>query len=219
MEEFLIGSGGKSARLDALVLSKLGDPPLRVTDLTKEQWGELRTFLDDHSDVNGAKSAIARWARCDLKTISRHMEEAEDKISKRGRRPALPTEVENTIVSWLILMFQMCCCIPVAVLCAKVNELTYGTCYEGKIGGRGWVRAFLHRHKLSKRQAQLIERYRTTAISRANMDRYFNATLKPAIAGFPPCKIWNMDETGISWRKEHAKVSSILVALRGAEQV
>lgn len=122
-----LARSGEAIRWFGLVLAKCGTPPKHVKYLTIEQWAKLRAFLVEHSHKHGAKSAVARWASCDLKTITRHMRSATDKISWRGRPPTLPTGVETTIVSWLILMFQMCCCIPVAVLCAKVFELTRGT--------------------------------------------------------------------------------------------
>lgn len=148
----------------------------------------------------------------------------EEAVSRKlGRKPVIPNEIESELVHYLLLMEQKFYGLTrddvrrlAFQLCAK-NNIKHP--FNGTMAGRAWFDHFLHRHK----DILGILKPTATSFSRANG---FN---KDAVHGFfdileaefqkhpyPPDRIFNVDETGLS--VVQSKVPKV-VGLKGKRQV
>ncbi|KAK7597783.1 hypothetical protein V9T40_010008 [Parthenolecanium corni] len=82
---------------------------------------------------------------------------------------------------------------------AEKNEISHR--FNGKTGkaGKKFVYSFLKRNKLSFRQPEKISQYRASCFNRIQVDKFFeNLKQLYEMYAYPPHRIFNMDESGIS---------------------
>jgi hypothetical protein len=96
---------------------------------------------------------------------------------RRGKEGTLSTEEESLIVTWICKCQDMDWPLTNLELRLKVCEITQtrATSFKNGIPGVGWLRWWKRRHpKLSLRVPQGLETARAQALSRENVDSFYN---------------------------------------------
>lgn len=144
--------------------------------------------------------------------------------AKLGRKPVLPTELEKSLVDYVLTMeakfFGLtrkdirCLAFQLAVK----NNLPNPFSKTNEAAGRDWLRLFLNRHPcLSFRQPTGTSFARARGFNKENVEHFFNLLENEMENNqFSPNQIYNVDETGIS--VVPAKMPKVL-GLKGKKQI
>ena len=100
---------------------------------------------------------------------------------------------------------------------AEKNGIPHHFSQETKMAGKVWLQSFIQRNRLAIRVPEPTSAARARAFNKHNVDSFFNLLegLQEQFS-FPPSKIYNVDETGISNVPNHV---SKVIALKGKKQV
>jgi hypothetical protein len=142
------------------------------------------------------------------RTLRRHRDKqvAEPGTLKFGRyRCALPFEVEAHLKSHVIEMqrrlygLKMKDMQRLAFDVADHAGASHPFNKEKRMAGEDWVQGFLGRHDLSLRRPQATSIARAVGFNRPQVQRFFDLYKEClAVHQYPPSRIWNMDETGMT---------------------
>ena len=143
--------------------------------------------------------------------------------SVAGRKPALPPQVEDELVSRAISAADKGFGISRKQLMIKAGQVAkkmkLDTPFKDNIAGKDWFLGLKERHpELSIRKPQRLSTARSKSMNRQTVSQYFGI-LGDLQSQLPteerPQVIWNMDETGLSM--EHSPQS--VIARRGVNTV
>ncbi|XP_072392095.1 uncharacterized protein [Diabrotica undecimpunctata] len=101
---------------------------------------------------------------------------------------------------------------------AAANRISYPPAWnKTRQAGRDWYRGFLDRNpKLSIRTPEATSLARSSAFNRHTVGTFFNQVTNVYTRyQFPPERIWNIDETGLTTVHKPAKI----IAVKGSKQV
>jgi hypothetical protein len=141
-----------------------------------------------------------------------------------GRKPVLPTEVEEGLVRYCLVMehkyYGLCAkdAKRMAYSLAKRNGARHPFSREKEIAGRKWLKLFLRRHRnLSFRKLQRVSAAKINGFTQENVYQFFSI-LEPEMVNikFSPNRIFNVNETGITIVQQR---SSRVLGLKGKRQV
>ncbi|XP_064596786.1 uncharacterized protein LOC135463456 [Liolophura sinensis] len=160
------------------------------------------------------------------RTLRRHRDGrvANPGVSQLGRyRNILSTQVENELHAHIKHMEKSLYGLTtndVRRLAYDVSEkcnLKHPFSHEKKMAGRGWLRAFLLRHKdISIRVPQGTNISRAVGFNKPKVQQFFGVYRQLLESKeFTPRQVWNMDETGVTNVHKPGKV----LATRGIRQV
>ena len=163
--------------------------------------------VDKHRGAFGSVAKGARIACMAYHTFRDRYEKRYSGVTFYGPPPVLGRDTEQVLHDYVVSCAQVAMCLTVAIICEIAQQLADKLKVKTKIKyGRTWLKGFMQRQPgLAKRQPQLCESFRFTAVSSPNMENYFRV-LGEAIKDVPPEKIWNMDESGISLRNTRSTV-------------
>uniref|UniRef100_A0A8D9BEI9 HTH CENPB-type domain-containing protein n=1 Tax=Cacopsylla melanoneura TaxID=428564 RepID=A0A8D9BEI9_9HEMI len=101
---------------------------------------------------------------------------------------------------------------------AEVNNIKHSFCPSKKMAGRDWITGFRKRHpELSIRKPEATSTARAQAFNKPNVMKFYNILQEvQAKHNFPPHRIFNVDETGLTTVQSK---SSKVFALKGRRQV
>jgi hypothetical protein len=139
---------------------------------------------------------------------------------KRGKEGTLTASEEALIVQWICKRQDLGWPITNLDLRLKVCEITQTrpTLFKDGIPGPGWLRWWKRRHpELTLRVPQGLETARTRALSRENVDSFYdNLEILYSLNSYPPDRIWNCDETGAQAGRDGG---GMVIAKRGSRAV
>ena len=164
-------------------------------------------YVTKHKQSHGSMTTGAKIAGMAYAAFrKRYLGARKSGPMKRGPAPALGESVEKKLYDHIKRCALVAMCLPVILVCQLAQQLAVALKIKTNVVfGPKWFTRFQKRHKRSVRLPQVIESHRLAATSSVNITRYFKV-LGPAVAGVPPEKIWNMDESGISLRNTRSKV-------------
>ena len=131
-------------------------------------------------------------------------------------------DIERELVQYILTMEGM----MFGITCKEVRGLAFDMAernniphpFKNGVAGKDWLQVFMSRHpELSLRQPEAISAARAHGFNRQSVNRFFD--LLTALAeehNFPPDKIYNVDETGMTTVQTRPSKS---IALRGKRQV
>lgn len=126
--------------------------------------------------------------------------------SKLGRKPTLPGELEKQLVQYVLAMEAKLFglvrkdVMSLAYQLAIKNNIAHTFSIKNKSAGKDWLKSFLERHpELSFRRPTGTSFARAKGFNKESVNHFFNLYEKLMDDyKFPPDKIYNVDETGIS---------------------
>lgn len=126
--------------------------------------------------------------------------------SKLGRKPTLPEELEKQLVQYVLAMeakfFGLARkdVMSLAYQLAIKNNIIHTFSTKNESAGKDWLKSFLERYpELSFRRPTGTSFARAKGFNKESVDHFFNLYEKLMDDyKFPPDKIYNVDETGIS---------------------
>uniref|UniRef100_UPI00358F9432 tigger transposable element-derived protein 2-like n=1 Tax=Myxine glutinosa TaxID=7769 RepID=UPI00358F9432 len=132
------------------------------------------------------------------------------------------TEMETALVQYILSMEQM----MFGMTTVEVRRLAYQMAeqnhlqhpFKNAIAGKDWLRGFFSRHQdLSIRQPEATSAARAHGFNRQAVNRFFDL-LEDLMEqhNFPPDKVYNVDETGMTTVQSRP---SKIIALKGRRQV
>lgn len=139
-----------------------------------------------------------------------------------GRKPIFSAEQEKQIADHVILLAKIFYGITttelrrLAFYLAEKQGMKHDFNRVTKMAGVDWLRGFLGRHKISLRKPEATSLNRAVGFNKNEVDLFYN-NLGAVIMKhkFPPNRIYNMDETGISTVQKPGKI----LAPQGQKQV
>lgn len=142
---------------------------------------------------------------------------------KLGRKPTLPDGVEKELVDYLLLMeskfygFTTMDVRRMAYQLAARNGIEHH--FAGECAGRAWFDHFLRRHreKLANRKSTGISHARTGDFNRERVKNFYDKLETEYLKhNYPPDRVWNVDEIGLS--VVQSKTPQV-VGLKGKRQI
>ena len=169
------------------------------------------------------KFNVPRSTLCDY---VRSKSEPSDTIkTKLGRKPVFPLALEEKLVDHLLLMekryfgFTRSDVTRLAFQLAKRNDIQNPFSVAKEAAGKDWFKRFMKRHetKLSLRQATGTSISRVRGFNKIEVSKFFDIYEEEMSKhNFPPSRIFNVDETGLSVvQNKQPKI----VALKGKCQI
>nr|CAI5862406.1 unnamed protein product [Callosobruchus analis] len=130
-------------------------------------------------------------------TLFRFVKEKNDSIAEVvdkpiGRKPVLDRDIESQLVDYILVMEGLF----YGLIRMDLRRLAY----QG-VAGRYWLKGFLKRHQniLSVRQPTGTSYARANGFTRERMNEFYdNLETIQSTTSFPPSRIFNVDETGLS---------------------
>ncbi|KAJ4452263.1 hypothetical protein ANN_03781 [Periplaneta americana] len=161
-----------------------------------------------------------------LKDKVNSKEEDVDKLvsTKLGRKPVLPFELEDSLVSYCLEMEKQFYGLSakdvktMAFQLASLNGLKHPFSKNDEAAGWKWLHSFLRRHQeLSLRKPQSTSMARIRGFNQENVIKFFDV-YEPLmnIINHSPNRLYNCDETGLTVVQH--KVNKV-VSLKGKRQV
>lgn len=140
-----------------------------------------------------------------------------------SRKLTFPFELEQQLVDYIKNMEEMMYGLTtksvrsLAYQLAERNNIKHYFNNESQMAGWHWLRSFLARNRLSLRSPEATSAARARGFNKKAVESFFNM-IEPLQEEkqFPPSKIFNVDETGITTVQGRP---SKVVALRGRKQV
>nr|CAH7747809.1 unnamed protein product [Callosobruchus chinensis] len=143
-------------------------------------------------------------------TLFRFVKEKTDSIAEVvdkpiGRKPVLDRDIESHLVDYILVMEGLF----YGLTRMDLRRLAYQVAVQNNIenpfregvAGRYWLKGFLKRHQniLSVRQPTGTSYARRNGFTRERMNEFYNnlETIQ-STTSFPPSRIFNVDETGLS---------------------
>ena len=131
-------------------------------------------------------------------------------------------DIERELVQYILtmegMMFGITCkeVRGLAFLMAERNNIPHP--FKNGVAGKDWLQGFMSRHpELSLRQPEATSAARAHGFNRQSVNRFFDLlTALVEEHNFPPDKIYNVDETGMTTVQTRP---SKIIALRGKRQV
>lgn len=171
-------------------------------------------------------SKIFRVPRSTLENYVNHKSKDAETLchTKLGRRPVLPETMENDLVDYCLMMEEKFYGLRssdirrLAWQLALRNNLKHPFSEDSGKAGKKWLKNFLRRHPtITFRKPQAISISRVKGFCKENVNDFFNI-LEEALktVKFSPCKVFNVDETGLTIVQHKC---SKVVSLRGKKQV
>ena len=175
---------------------------------------------------NQPMKAVSRQFGIPARTLRRHRDKKVTTVGSLRlgpRQPVLTTDVEVTLREHVAYMER---CLY-GLTTKDVRRLAYDLAVkldrphmfsdETKMAGRDWLYEFFRRHPdLAIRQPQGTNIARAVGFNRPKVQQFFLIYRDQLQASdYPPSRIWNMDETGVTNVQKPGKV----VATKGAQQV
>ena len=145
--------------------------------------------------------------------------------SKLGRKPIIPPALEEKLVEYLLLIERKyfgCTREDVRRLAFQLavwNKIPNPFSIAKEAAGKDWFKRFMKRHsdKLSLRQPTGTSTARVTGFNKEQVGIFFDLYEKELAAhDYPPSRIFNVDETGVTVvQKKQPKI----LALKGKRQI
>lgn len=157
------------------------------------------------------------------RTTLRDRLKANDVTEPRlGRKCVFSAEQEQQLAEHVVLLSKLFYGITTIELrrlafdLAEKHEIKHNFSKETKLAGIDWLNGFLSRHKISLRKPEATSLNRVRAFNKDEVDLFYkNLDTVMTKYNFPPNRIHNMDETGISTVQKPGKI----LAPRGQKQV
>nr|CAI5862407.1 unnamed protein product [Callosobruchus analis] len=143
-------------------------------------------------------------------TLFRFVKEKNDSIAEVvdkpiGRKPVLDRDIESQLVDYILVMEGLF----YGLIRMDLRRLAYQVAVQNNIenpfregvAGRYWLKGFLKRHQniLSVRQPTGTSYARANGFTRERMNEFYdNLETIQSTTSFPPSRIFNVDETGLS---------------------
>ena len=131
-------------------------------------------------------------------------------------------DIERELVQYILTMEGM----MFGITCKEVRGLAFEMAernniphpFKNGVAGKDWLQGFMSRHpELSLRQPEATSAARAHGFNRQSVNRFFDLlTALVEEHNFPPDKIYNVDETGMTTVQTRP---SNIIALRGKRQV
>ena len=134
---------------------------------------------------------------------------------KQGRYPVLPAEAEEDLAGRVLYLSDVFYGLDeqkirsVAYEFAERNGLKHSFNTSSKMAGKDWLAGFLKRHpEISVRKAESVSVQRLEGQNKANVTRFFDNVQKAMAehGPYPPHRVYNVDETGLSPVVENKRV-------------
>ncbi|XP_055642344.1 uncharacterized protein LOC129779099 isoform X2 [Toxorhynchites rutilus septentrionalis] len=143
--------------------------------------------------------------------------------TKLGRKPILPQKLEKLLVSYLLEMERRFFGMTwtdlkrLAFQLARSNNLPSTFNGDEEMAGKKWLKLFMARNPtLSFRKPESTSIARVRGFNRESVNYFFDLLEEVGIDKFPPHRIYNVDETGVSVVQSRKPE---IIALKGKKQV
>jgi hypothetical protein len=173
---------------------------------TPEQWEAIYKWLDKHQrDKKFLATACRKWGGYTTKALRYRWKMRVLDEGRRGPLPTLTLEGERAFKEWLMMQQDVGNCVIASDLGKEAKKWGKELGIRENVGGRKWVQAFFERHpELSRRQSQLVEACRLTAMHPPAVERFFEIAAYalgenlPEEERVPAQRIYMMDECGVA---------------------
>lgn len=171
-----------------------------------------------------AKTFSVPWSTLKDYLVRANFDPAEVHVVTNGRRPALPVDLEQQLLSYIKKMQETGFGLTAtdvrrtAYESAEAAKVKHPFSTKEKIAGWTWWNSFSKRHNLKMRTPQNLSHARAAAATRANLDDFYeklDKMMKKLKITNRPERIWNVDETGLSYVVK----SNRIIAVTGARHV
>lgn len=226
-EELIIADEGDNEQsLEMMPRKILGLRPAK-----KRQVWEKSKMIEAVSSIRekkmGLKKAAKRFQvpKTTLRRLVLQTDVSLEEVVKKklGRKPTLPECIEKELVDYLLFMeakfygFTQMDVRKMAYQLATRNGIKNP--FQGSCAGRAWVRHFLKRYadKLPLRKPIWTSYARALNFSRENVGKFYDLLeAEYEKYNYPPNRVWNVDETGLSIVQ--SKIPQI-IGLKGKRQI
>lgn len=196
--------------------------PIRKT--TKAKWTEedLQKAKDARASGRSIRE-VAREFNIPVTTLYDRLKSGNAEGPKMGRKPVFSKEQEEEMANHVILMAKAFYGVSAKALrriafeFAEKNNIPHNFSREKQEAGEDWLHGFLQRNPLiSVRTPEATSLNRITGFNKSAVDRFFsNLSNLMDAHNFPPSRIFNMDESGLTCVQKPGKI----LAPKGQKQV
>lgn len=192
---------------------------------SRGEWSEeaMKLAVEDvEKNVKKLREA-ARAYNIPVMTLSDRIRSGNTRKKNLGRNTTFTEEQEKEIAEQVLLMAKMFYGISSIELrrlvfeYAETNKIPNNFCKTSRLAGKDWLSGFLNRQKtISVRKPEPTSISRITAFNKTEVDLFFsNLQSEVEKHKFPPSRIYNFDETGISTVQKPRKI----LGPKGTKQV
>lgn len=143
------------------------------------------------------------------------------KSKKSGPDTVLTSEEEKLLVEWCENRQNVAHCVSLTLLKGKVKHICSdrATPFSDGAPGRSWWYWFQRRHPhLVLRRPEDLDLSRAKGLSKEACDQFYRFLGEIYKEGkYPPCRIWNADECGLSAAQTNASIK--VIAVKGSKNV
>lgn len=195
----------------------------RIRTTNRAKWTEdtLKKAIEAVNNGNSVKK-VSKDFNIPRSTLRDRLKSQNGAKPSLGRKPIFSEEQEQQLSDHVVTLAKIFYGITptdlrrLAFDVAEKIGLKHNFNQDSKMAGLDWLRGFIKRHKISLRAPEATSLNRATAFNKEEVTSFYdNLDTVMSKHKFPPNRIYNMDETGISTVQKPGKI----LAPQGQKQV